>query len=57
MAKPTKPIGAEWRPRLRLQQGTASPTPKTIDHLRPQLRDAQGPKPALKKGNERPKLR
>jgi hypothetical protein len=57
MAKPTKPIGSESRPRLRPQPGTASPTPKAIDHLRPHLRDAQGLKPTLKKVDERPKLR
>jgi hypothetical protein len=57
MAKPRKPIGAEWRPRLRPQPGTASPTPKANDHLRPQLRDTRGPKTALQKGDDRPKLR
>ena len=57
MAKPSKPIDAELRPRLRLQPGTASPTPKAIDHLRPQLRDTRGPKTTLQKGDDRPKLR
>jgi hypothetical protein len=57
MTKPTRPKAAELRPHMRLQPGEPRPAPKSIEHLRPHLIEAQRTKPTIEKGPSRPALR